>query len=504
MRSVWLVLVAAGLVYASPAPSFRDCQIKIKDSLHGVPQGWVQQAPAPQDQLIQVKIALAQPSVHELEKHIGSVDIVREWLATHGLGEEHLHNSAAGDVVTIRVPVAIAESMLDTEFHVYTHSTSGDNLRAADDDVLCAPQAHAKHCPPLRQRTATLETGTVKGLAGQDVDALCHSNITLGCLQQLYSFVGYKPSTNTTIGVTGYLKEYANLADYQQFLGNDSANFTVTLINNGTNPQGQFTGGLEANLDVQYAFGITRPLKGTFYSTGGSPPFILEFRDEQNDNEPYLDWLDYVLNQTILPSVISTSYTDKEQTVPADYAKRVCQGFQTLGSRGVSLLFASGDAGVGNGSDDPSVATTCQSNNGTNAIVFQPDFPASCPYVTTVCATQKRHRSRRVLLRRRLLQCLPAPAVPGHASGRAYPDVAAQGVLFDIVPGSNHVAVSGTSASTPTVAGIVALVNDARAAAVGNNPGCGTKGFNASEGWDPVTGLGTPDFEIFKTVALNN
>jgi tripeptidyl-peptidase-1 len=29
---------------------------------------------------------------------------------------------------------------------------------------------------------------------------------------------------------------------------------------------------------------------------------------------------------------------------------------------------------------------------------------------------------------------------------------------------------------------------------VGNNQGCGTKGFESVQGWDPVTGLGTPNF----------
>lgn len=28
----------------------------------------------------------------------------------------------------------------------------------------------------------------------------------------------------------------------------------------------------------------------------------------------------------------------------------------------------------------------------------------------------------------------------------------------------------------------------------GANYGCGSKGFNATLGWDPVTGLGTPDY----------
>lgn len=34
----------------------------------------------------------------------------------------------------------------------------------------------------------------------------------------------------------------------------------------------------------------------------------------------------------------------------------------------------------------------------------------------------------------------------------------------------------------------------------GTNPGCGTVGFYAEPGWDPVTGVGTPNFE--KLVAL--
>ncbi len=28
----------------------------------------------------------------------------------------------------------------------------------------------------------------------------------------------------------------------------------------------------------------------------------------------------------------------------------------------------------------------------------------------------------------------------------------------------------------------------------GTNPGCGTSGFSSTPGWDPVTGLGTPNF----------
>jgi len=37
----------------------------------------------------------------------------------------------------------------------------------------------------------------------------------------------------------------------------------------------------------------------------------------------------------------------------------------------------------------------------------------------------------------------------------------------------------------------------------GNNPGCGTDGFTAVKGWDPVTGLGTPNFGLLKDLVLN-
>jgi tripeptidyl-peptidase-1 len=80
----------------------------------------------------------------------------------------------------------------------------------------------------------------------------------------------------------------------------------------------------------------------------------------------------------MLPQTISTSYGDDEQTVPFTYASRVCAGMAVLGARGVSILFSSGDYGVGDG--DPNPATQeCYSNDGLNVTKFLPAFPASCP-----------------------------------------------------------------------------------------------------------------------------
>lgn len=48
-----------------------------------------------------------------------------------------------------------------------------------------------------------------------------------------------------------------------------------------------------------------------------------------------------------------------------------------------------------------------------------------------------------------------------NSSGRAIPDVSAQGSRFEIVYQGKVGFVSGTSASTPAFAGVVALLNDA-------------------------------------------
>lgn len=116
-------------------------------------------------------------------------------------------------------------------------------------------------------------------------------------------------------------------------------------------------------------------------------------------HRPYGDWLDFVLKQDKIPLTISTSYGDDEETgmqiaaisdymrhlrresVPESYARRICAQFAQLGARGVSVLFSSGDAGVGDGIWDPHYPTTCISNDGKNTTKFLPSFPAryACP-----------------------------------------------------------------------------------------------------------------------------
>jgi len=128
----------------------------------------------------------------------------------------------------------------------------------------------------------------------------------------------------------------------------------------------------QGDLDIQYGGSITYPTPNVYYLTAGEPPYIPDNATTTDTNEPYLDWLNFILDQDTIPQTISTSYGDDEQTVPPDYAKSVCSLFAQLGAMGVSLLFASGDDGVG------PFAGSCVSNDGANRRQFLPSFPASC------------------------------------------------------------------------------------------------------------------------------
>jgi tripeptidyl-peptidase-1 len=205
------------------------------------------------------------------------------------------------------------------------------------------------------------------------------STVTPKCLSNLYSFASATAYTNGLMGIAGFLEEWPIKSDLTTFLkkyateGNSAQTFNCTTVNGGECPSSG-TPGIEANLDVQYARAITEDIPNVFYSVGGSPPWL---GTGTNTNEPYLEFLDYLLALTDaeLPNTISISYGDDEDTVPLYYADEVCNLFAQLGARGVSVLVASGDSGVG---------TTCTSGS---KDTFTTSFPASCPWVTTVGGT---------------------------------------------------------------------------------------------------------------------
>lgn len=326
---------------------------------------------------------------------------------------------------------------------------------------------------PISESTESIEAvEAVTGCSG--------STITPTCLANLYSFAS-DTSTQTAglMGVAGFLDEEPSKSDLTTFLDsyafydNKAYTYNCTVINDGLCPDNPSSPGDEANLDVQYARAITKEIPNVYYSTGGSPPYL---GTGTNDNEPYLEFLDYLLalSDSDLPNTISISYGDDEDTVPLYYADEVCNLFAQLGARGVSVLVASGDSGVG---------TTC--TEGTN-LTFTTAFPASCPWVTVVGGTTGnspesawsgsgggfssvfgRPSYQDTAVNTWLTTDTTHDDVTAYfnSSGRAYPDVAAQSTDFVIVVSGTAYLVDGTSCATPTFASVVQLLNSERIAA---------------------------------------
>lgn len=95
--------------------------------------------------------------------------------------------------------------------------------------------------------------------------------------------------------------------------------------------------------------------------------------------------------------------------------------------------------------------------------------------------------------------------------------MAANGLNIALFVGGDFGTEGGTSASSPIFASLINRIIEERLAVGkgplgfinpvlytnpqvlnditnGSNPGCGTDGFQAAAGWDPVTGLGTPNY----------
>jgi tripeptidyl-peptidase-1 len=87
--------------------------------------------------------------------------------------------------------------------------------------------------------------------------------------------------------------------------------------------------------------------------------------------------------------VISTSYGYNEADLTPFYENRQCNEYMKLGLQGVTILYSSGDYGVaGNSGECIDPITGNYTAPGATYGRFNPSFPGTCPYITSVGATQ--------------------------------------------------------------------------------------------------------------------
>ncbi|KAH9850386.1 subtilisin-like protein [Lenzites betulinus] len=412
------------------------------------------------------------------------------------------------------------------------------------------------HGAPTHQMTWTPDTDNATN---------CDKAATIPCFRALYQFYpDLQETSRNTIAVVELADQTLNADDLQTFLkmfNPDAAGSLPTFVPiDLDSPYPDFNETdqdfiSEPDLDFELAMGLLSPQQPVLlHQVGGSGSinFLLDAYDGsfctfEGGDDPDIDGpLDVTENCGYVapPNVVSVSFTGAED-FPPFYMERQCTEIGKLSMMGVTFLFASGDNGVASNGDNLCLSANGTAVPGTGA--FLPNFPSTCPYVTAVGATevaagksvhdreeatslfgsgggfsnvfprpafQKRHVAH-------YLEKLGNRVDPSlfNSSGRAIPDLSANGLPTVAVIANNLTLTGGTSASTPIMAAILTAVNDARLAhgkspigwinpaiysnlfadafndiTNGTNPGCGTDGFPAMKGWDPVTGLGTPNF----------
>lgn len=408
----------------------------------------------------------------------------------------------------------------------------------------------------------------------------CDTVITPACLRALY---GIPPGTShwpkNSLGVVEYTPQAFLQEDLDLFFAQYEPRLVgrppeVHLVADGvvqTEKQSYFYNG-ESSLDLEYAMSLVYPQKVTLYQVGdmvqgGSFNNFLDAVDGSyctfqggGSKDPNIDGqypADRACGTAPLVNVISTSYAYNEGDLSVKYEERQCAEYMKLGLQGVSMVFASGDFGVSGNKNMCFDPLTGAYQHGTLGGIFNPSFPSTCPWVTSVGATEVMEgstvRSGEVACEKVIRSgggfsnvfALPdyqkqavgeyfknAPVLYGadrynnSKTTRGYPDVSANGANFATGVNGNFTLSYGTSASAPVFAAILTLINEKRLAAgkstvgfvnpvlyanpgvfndirFGRNPGCSTDGFSAREGWDPVTGLGTPKYRDMESLFMS-
>merc|ERR1719384_228909 len=425
---------------------------------------------------------------------------------------------------------------------------------------------------------------TNDGKKGSDNDQDSESDITPNIPLRLYELYGMTEAVTDIIGedtqtlddsvcrqsVASFIEQYYSDNDIDLFW----EDLDVSPESNmeripDSQPQGF---GSEAELDTQY---ITATGKG-----------IYTYVYYIDSDDIFVSLAESILDTDIPPLVVSISYGADEYELGQDWVTRCNEEFGKLALIGTTVLASSGDSGIRGNDDDclygdgvydqnvgsktgkVSRGSSKQSGSSSastqSGYSFVASFPASAPYVTAVGGTEgglvqddvssSTGETAWLYSGGGFSTYFDAPdwqqnAINGYlakknidfpdesrftSSGRAYPDISAQSVDYVIAYDSAFYLVSGTSASSPTVAGMISMINYARIKAgktslgflnptlyslydsdpdlyfndvtEGYNIGCEVDeniGFYAAKGWEPLTGVGTPKFSRLYDALLN-
>ncbi|PRP87952.1 tripeptidyl-peptidase 1-like [Planoprotostelium fungivorum] len=481
--------------------------------------------------------------VHNMFSQPEATQQIQKFLKTN-----NMKSSTRGEFTTVTAPVHVLEKVLGAKFLRFTSITSR----------LSVLRTSSYTVPSQLTEYVSFITNTVSfPLARRHIrahDAYSDKSITPRILFRSYSMSDpIVKNADATQSVFGALSQSYDPADLLQFQKINNLHPTPVANVIGPNFPKKCSESMdhcsEASLDMQYIMGVAQNASTVYWAI------------PDGSQDPFLEWIMSVSAMARPPLVHSISYGAVEALVPAEHMDRFTLEACKLGLRGVTIVVSSGDDGVANyiAQDD---LKQCG---------FSPSFPASCPFVLSVGATQGLESGKpetacssdkggqittgggfsRLFglpswqrdFVHRYLYSGNTTKLPSFSSfsynGRGYPDISAAGHSYSIVIGGQSVGLSGTSAATPVIAAMLTHINSERlslgksplgfvnpaiyhaARAVkgafndittGDNrcltsppekPVCCPSGFQASAGWDPVTGVGTPNFDKLKEALVS-
>ncbi|HZY95835.1 MAG TPA: S53 family peptidase [Candidatus Cybelea sp.] len=335
------------------------------------------------------------------------------------------------------------------------------------------------------------------------------TSFTAPQIAQLYDFPTGVDGNGQTIGIIelGGGFSQTDYAAYLSGLGIQAKTVTIVSVDGANSAPGQDQNAdVEVMLDAEIAAAV-------------APGSNIVMYFAPNTDQGFLDAITTAIHdQTHNPSIISISWGGPESSWTQQSLDAYNQAFAAAAAIAVSVCCASGDGGSSDGVTDGSPHA---------------DFPASSPNVLGCGGTTLSGSGQTIASETAWVDsgggvsahfALPpwqstanVPAPPaGSGGGRGVPDVSGDADPnsgYQIrVDGSNLVA-AGTSAVAPLWAALIALMNQQRGRRFGflnpmlykvpgypGNPGplhditTGSNGaYSAGPGWDPCTGLGSPD-----------
>jgi kumamolisin len=325
---------------------------------------------------------------------------------------------------------------------------------------------------------------------------------------QAYNFPATASGAGQTIGIIelggGYRQ--ADLIAYFKSLGLPPPGITAVGVDGGTNkPSTASSADGEVMLDIEVAASVAPGAKIAVYFA-------------PNTDQGFLDAITTAVHDTTQkPSVISISWGGPESSWTNQAMTAMDAACQSAAALGITITVAAGDDGSTDG------------GTGNNV-----DFPASSPHVLA-CGGTKLDANGATIVSEVVwnelasqegatgggvsnIFALPSwqanahvPASSTSTGGRGVPDVAGDAdpaTGYTIRVDSQTSVIGGTSAVAPLWAGLVAVANQqlgnnvgllqpaiyaAKAALAFNDITQGNNGaFEAGQGWDACTGLGSP------------